>query len=184
MKDGKKKTEFQWFSITQWKQEEAYLRKQHQIGWRFDRVVFPGIYHFEKCEPEDVIYQLDYNQEGVSHKSEYVQMFHDCGWEHLQDFCGYSYFRKPVSQMQGEEEIFCDDLSRLDMMKRVLRGRVLPLVAIFFCIIIPQLFLQNHLDDGGWRGLWYAFLAMFVVYLVLFVHFGYQFWRCWKRLHR
>ena len=46
-------------------------------------------------------------------------MFADCGWEYLQDFAGYSYFRKPVAEMKGEEAIFCDDASRLEMMRRV-----------------------------------------------------------------
>ena len=49
---------------------------------------FPGLYHFEKCEPEDVTYQLDYNPEGIAHKAEYIQMFLDCGWEYMQDFAG------------------------------------------------------------------------------------------------
>ena len=39
-----------------------------------------GRYLFEKCEPEDVVYQLDYNPEGDGHKAAYVQMFEDCGW--------------------------------------------------------------------------------------------------------
>jgi len=47
-----------------------------------------------------VVYQLDYNQEGRSHKEEYIQMFTDCGWEYLQDFVGYSYFRKPKAAMK------------------------------------------------------------------------------------
>lgn len=184
MRNGTKKTECRWFSIAQWKQEEEYLRQRHQRGWKFAKVSFPGIYHFEKCEPEDVVYQLDYNQEGVAHKSEYIQIFNDCGWEYLQDFVGYSYFRKPVSRMHGEEEIFCDDFSRLDMMKRVLRGRIFPLVAIFFCIIIPQMFMRSHQSSVAWPGLWYVFLVLFVVYLVLFVHFAYQFWQHWERLHK
>ena len=48
---------------------------------------------------------------------EYVRMFEDCGWEYLTEFDGYNYFRKPADKMQQKEEIFCDDISRLDMMK-------------------------------------------------------------------
>ena len=91
--------------------EQEYLRKQHQAGWRFDRVAFPGIYTFVKCEPEDVVYQLDYNQDRKKDMAGYVQMYRDCGWEYLCDFMDYSYFRKPVSVMQSEEEIFNDDAS-------------------------------------------------------------------------
>ena len=50
---------------------------------------------------------------------EYVRMFEDCGWEYLTEFDGYNYFRKPADKMQQEEEIFCDDISRLDMMNRI-----------------------------------------------------------------
>ena len=125
-----RKTELRIFTIADWEKEERYLQKRHREGWKFRRVNLLGIYHFERCTPEDVVYQLDYNEEGLKHKDEYVQMFQDCGWEYMQDFGGYSYFRKPVSQMQGEEKIFCDDESRLDMMRRVFAGRYLPILII------------------------------------------------------
>ena len=52
------------------------------------------------------------------------------------DMAGYSYFRKPVSEMNGtDESIFCDEDSRIDMMKRVWKGKVLPLLAILFCLL-------------------------------------------------
>lgn len=177
-----KKREFKYFTVPQWKQEQEYLQEQHRNGWKFMYVSGLGSYHFEKCEPEDVVYQLDYNQEGLAHKGEYVQMFQDCGWEYLQDFFGYSYFRKPVADMNGQEEIFCDDASRVDMMKRVFKGRMLPLVTIFFCIIIPQFFLQANMNGSINAVLTGFFAAMFFIYLGLFLSFGYQFWKYWKTL--
>lgn len=177
-----KRTEFRWFSVPEWKKEEQYLRERHKAGWRFTDVTFPGFYHFEACEPEDVIYQLDYNQDGLAHKDEYVQMFQDCGWEYLLDFVGYSYFRKPVSEMCDEnEEIFCDDLSRLDMIRRTFKGRVLPLVVLFCCIIVPQLLMQFNLDRMINKVLFGCYIVLFVVYLLLFMQFGYQYWKLKKR---
>lgn len=186
MKNKTKKTEFRFFTIPEWKKEEKYLQKRHREGWKFTGVTMLGFYHFEKCEPEDVVYQLDYNQEGAAHREEYIQMFHDCGWEYILDFVGYSYFRKPVSDMDGEEseEIFCDDDSRIDMMKRVFKGRMRPLIAIFFGVIIPQLFVQSHL--GGTLGtvLTGTFAVLFVLYLVLFIWYGWQFWQYMKLLEK
>lgn len=104
MRDKNTKTEYRYFAIPEWEKEERYLQERHRSGWRFTKATGLGRYHFEKCEPQDVVYQLDYNQEGIAHKEEYVQMFRDCGWEYLQDFYGYSYFRKPVSEMNGEEK--------------------------------------------------------------------------------
>lgn len=176
-KNREKITELRFFTIPEWKKEEQYLQKKHHEGWRFTGVTLPGFYHFERCEPEDVVYQLDYNQEGTAHKTEYIQMFQDCGWEYILDFVGYSYFRKPVSAMDGEEseEIFCDDDSRIDMMKRVFRGRMVPLIVIFFGVIIPQLFVQSHTGGSISMILTGAFAVLFVLYLVLFIWYGWQF---------
>ena len=181
MRDKNTKTEYRYFAIPEWEKEERYLQERHRSGWRFTKATGLGRYHFEKCEPQDVVYQLDYNQEGIAHKEEYVQMFRDCGWEYLQDFYGYSYFRKPVSEMNGEEKIFCDDESRIEMMKRVFRGRIIPLLLIFFLVILPQTFMQHFSGHPVFTGIYIVLLG---IYLVLLLDFGYQFWRYRKRLGR
>lgn len=138
----KEKTVFRIFTIYEHEKEQDYLRQMHRSGWKFCLLTFPGFYHFEECEPEDVVYQLDYNPEGLSHKEEYVKLFEDCGWEYLQDFAGYSYFRKPASETAGAEEIFCDEDSRLQMLGRVFKGRLLPIFIILVGVMLPQ-FLLN-----------------------------------------
>ncbi len=63
--------------------------------------VYPALLRtaFESCEPEDVVYQLDYNEDGAArHSDEYFQLFRDCGWEFVQYFAGFSYFRKQHRQ--------------------------------------------------------------------------------------
>ena len=50
MKELKK--EFRWFNIMEYEKEENYLSKRHQEGWKFKRMTFPGVYTFERCEPE------------------------------------------------------------------------------------------------------------------------------------
>ena len=114
------KKAFKWFTIFEYEKEQDYLRNMHRAGWKLIRINGLGIYHFEKCTPQDVVYQLDYNNEGLTHKDEYLKMFDDCGWEYIQDYTGYSYFRKAVSENGAEEEIFCDKESRLQMMDRVM----------------------------------------------------------------
>ena len=58
-----KKREFRYFTINNHKKEEEYLRRMHNSGWRFVKVTGLGVYHFESCTPEDVVYQLDYAAE-------------------------------------------------------------------------------------------------------------------------
>ncbi|MDE5984702.1 MAG: DUF2812 domain-containing protein [Eubacterium sp.] len=182
MKD--KKIMVRFFNIVQWRQEQDYLRAQHNMGWKFVKVNALGCYHFEKCEPEDVKYQLDYNPEGIAHKAEYIQMFSDCGWEYMQDYVGYSYFRKPVSEMQNkDEEIFCDDSSRLDMMNRVFKGRIVPLIILFFGVILPQLFMNSPVGYRDYSKVIYIFyLVCTAIYLIMFLSFAYQYWKYKKSL--
>ncbi|MDE6751116.1 MAG: DUF2812 domain-containing protein [Lachnospiraceae bacterium] len=179
------KTEIKFFSIPEWNKEEQYLREQHKNGWEFVEVNGFCQYHFRKCEPKDMVYQLDYNPDSVSQKEEYIQMFNDCGWEYLQNYVGYSYFRKASSEMDGtEEEIFCDDNSRLDMMTRVFKGRMLPLLAVFFCIIIPQIIMQSQIQSTVNKGLMVFFCVLFVIYLILFMAFAIPFWKYYKSVHK
>lgn len=161
------KKEVRYFTIFNHEDEQEYLRQNHMAGWKFVKVTGLGMYHFEKCEPEDVVYQLDYNKEGLSQKNEYVQMFSDCGWEYIQDFFGYSYFRKSAKMMDGEEEIFNDDSSKMAMMERVYKGRLIPLLIIFCLLLIPQTI--RTLLEGQYV------LAVFmgsasIVYFVFFIY--------------
>lgn len=184
---SKTKTCFRFFSIMDYEKEAEFLRNMHKKGWKFVRVSLLGLYEFEACEPEDVVYQLDYNPDSIKHQNEYLQMFKDCGWEYLQDFAGYSYFRKPVAEMDGDETIFCDDESRLDMAKRVGKGRVIPLLVIFCCCIVPQ-FLMNNIhyrgDDAMQNVLIILLGAVLVLYLIILIQFGIKYYQFKKKLGR
>ncbi len=185
---SERKREVKWFSITDYDKEADYLRKMHQKGWKLHKITLLGLYTFEKCEQEDVVYQLDYNEEGLAHKEEYVQMFADCGWEYLFDFYGYSYFRKSASQMDSEEGIFCDGQSRLDMLKRVMRGRLLPLLIIFIAMIIPQLMMRlMHLGESLRvfdRIILISYAVLFVLYLIIFITFAIKYHLLSKKIRR
>ncbi len=159
------------FTIFECEKEQDYLRKMHNEGWKLVKVSGLCVYHFVKCQPEDVVYQLDYNKEGTKHKEEYVQMFRDCGWEYLQDYVGYSYFRKPVSQMNGEEEIFCDESSKLEMMDRVFKGRMIPLLVLFFLVVVP-FFIIGIIQQEYIICCIYGIAIGF--YLVLFIMFAFK----------
>lgn len=172
------KKEFRWFTIFEHEKEQAYLHDAHMAGWRFVKVTGLGMYHFVKCEPDDVVYQLDYNQEGSANRDEYIKMFADCGWEYLQEFYGYSYFRKRAADMNGDEEIFCDDSSRLAMMERVLKGRLSPMLVIFSACLLPQFLLNlanGHYSVAAFFG------GILGVYVFVFAGFAVHYYRLRNR---
>ena len=42
------KKEFKYFTIFQYEQEQEYLSRRHQEGWKFVKITGLGIYHFER----------------------------------------------------------------------------------------------------------------------------------------
>lgn len=165
------KREFRYYTIMEYDKEERYLQKRHSEGWRFLEVTGIGMYHFEKCQPEGVVYQLDYNQEGIADRGEYIQMFADCGWEHVTDYVGYSYFRKPVSEMTSEEEIFNDDNSKLEMIQRIFKGRMIPLFIVFFLYLILQFVLPNLFEGAVIMAIVSVIRFLLLVYIIVTIHF-------------
>lgn len=165
----KTKKEFKYFTIFNHEAEQEYLNDMHRHGWQLVKIGGIGTYHFEECEPEDVVYQLDYN---LNKDNEYFQMFKDCGWEFLFDFAQYSYFRKPKSEMQGEEEIFCDEQSRLDMMNRVIKGRMTPLLVLLCAVVLPQFILNIAVYHN--LGIAILYGAILALYVTIFL-------TCWKK---
>ena len=162
----KTKKQFKYFTIMDHKKEEIYLREMHKNGWKFVRVSGFGVYHFEECEPADVIYQLDYKPKGNESDEEYLQMFRDCGWDYIQEYAGFRYFKKSAENMSGEENIFSDDESRAAMMDRVYKGRLLPLLWIFFVCLIPQFIINLSSQRYGVATIMGALLAIYIVLLI------------------
>ena len=105
-------------------------------------------------------------------------MFADCGWEYIGEFVGYSYFRKPVKDMNGEEEIFNDNMSKIEMLDRVYKGRMVPLIVVFFCLICPQLIMR--ITGSGTENT--VFLIIFGLMFILYLMIFYQFAKKYKAL--
>ena len=175
-----KKTVWKWFDITDFEKEQDYLREMHRNGWRFVGAKL-FVYTFEACEPEDVVYQLDYYKE-LNDRDEYLQMFRDCGWEFVQDNMGYSYFRKPAKEMQsGDEEIFSDDESRIAMWERVFKGRVRLMLILLCAVLIPGALNAFNLEYTGSVIVFVVYVALIFLYIVLLGKFA---WKYYQRKNR
>ena len=131
-----RKTIFRFYTIADYDEEAVFLNARHREGWKLVGVTFPGFYHFEACEPEDVSYQLDFPDEPPADNAYYLQMFQDYGWEYICEFNGWSYFRKPRSQGEELPSIFSDSRSRLELIDRVFQRRMIPLLVIFFLLLL------------------------------------------------
>ena len=182
-----KKIVYRIFTIADYEREALYFREMHAKGWKLREVsysilLFAVKYTFEKCQPEQVSYQLDFYPMEKSERASYLQLFKDCGWEHITDFNSFSYFRKAHSEVESaaEFEIYNDATNKLDMVNRILRLRLVP-VLLLLAIHIPLLFML--LDRSNRFDLW-KFLVVgldIFLYLILLLIVAYISWKLWHK---
>lgn len=172
------------FFLPDYEQEEEYLRQRHREGWRLAKVTWPGTYYFERCQPEDVVYKLDFRPLRGENKEAFLSIYRDYGWEYMQTMNDYCYFRKSTAGMEAADlEIFSDDESKLSMVRRILSARIIPLLVIFVLILLPQLSrLAAGVFVDGWDiALLSVYGVLFFIYIYLFVRCGMGFYRLWKK---
>ena len=186
-----KKIVYRIFTIADYERETLYFREMHAKGWKLRKVnysilLFAVKYTFEKCHPEQVSYQLDFYPMEKSERASYLQLFKDCGWEHITDFNGFSYFRKLHSGIESdaEFEIYNDAAGKLAMVKRILTRRMFPILLLFLALL-P---VFSKFVAGGSSFSWEMFLIVIIDGVLLIVHaiqISYIFWSLfqkWKEL--
>ena len=126
---------FGYFTIADWEREQNWLTEMSAQGWRF--VKTNGFFYtFERCEPEQVVYRLDYSGLRKGDRGDYYAMLRDYGWEYLQDINGFSYFRKPADgASEADLELFSDGASRIKMIKKFLVAKM-PLIYLLYIAAI------------------------------------------------
>lgn len=186
-----KKVVYRIFTIADYEREALYLRKMHAKGWKLRKVsysilLFAVKYTFEKCHPEQVSYQLDFYPMEKLERASYLQLFKDCGWEHITDFNGFSYFRKLHSGIESdaEFEIYNDAAGKLAMVKRILTMRMLPILLLFLALLpVFSKFVSGGSSFSG--EVFLIFIIDWVLLIVFAIQISYIFWRLsqkWKEL--
>lgn len=160
------------FTIADYEEEEIWLRKQHQNGLKLVKFKSPCFFIFEECEPEDMIYRLDYKTSELT--QDYMQMLKDFGWKYVVQCLGWLYFRKQASEIEFEQdaELFSDNESRVNFISHIVATRLIPLGVIFLCIVIPR-FLSAL--SGEFSNVWSTFISvvfgsLFVLYVYLIAY--------------
>ena len=182
-----KKIVYRIATIADYDREALYLRKMHSEGWKLKEVTHSNLvvavkYTFAKCQPEQVSYQLDFYPMEKSERASYLQLFKDCGWEHITDFNSFSYFRKAHSEIESnaEFEIYNDAAGKLAMVNRILRLRLVP-VLLLLAIHIP--FLLKLLNRSNAYGLWSLLAVGLDIFLslILLLIVAYISWKLWHK---
>jgi len=186
-----KKVVYRISTIADYDKEALYLGEMHAKGWKLKEVSYSNLvvavkYTFEKCQPEQVSYQLDFYPMKKSERASYLQLFKDCGWEHITDFNSFSYFRKAHSEIESdtEFEIYNDATGKLAMIKRILIMRMLPILILFLALLPVFSKFVSGASSFSW-GMFLIVIIDCVLLIVFAVQISYIFWSLfqkWKEL--
>ena len=157
------RVEFRIFTIVDLDKEEEYLHEMHLKGWRYRTSRF-GLFYFDQCQPDDVIYRIYDSRFLKKHKHE-LQDFRDRGWELIETgFC--SILRKPASDILSEDQVYMSKGLRWEVVRNRLRsctvafsGGLVACMSLFkeelsisfFIIFLLYAFLISYLIHGFFR---------------------------------
>ena len=161
---SKVKKYFKYFTLFDYDKEEKWLREMSNKGWKLRNYTF--IYTFDKCEPSDTVYKLDFQAIDCD-KESYVSLFRDYGWEYVCEYNNYVYFRTEAKKYVNNNEkndIFSDNQSKLDMMKKIVKFKLIPLLLCFIGIF-PNLMLKL---GGATIYFRICVIILFVLYIIIF----------------
>ena len=159
----KSKLQFRIFTILDEDKKEEYLHEMHLKGWRYRTSRF-GLFYFDQCQPDDVIYRI-YDSRFLKKYKHELQDFRNRGWE-LIETGSCSILRKPAYDILSEDQVYMSKGLRWEVMRNRLRsctvafsgGLVVCMSSFreelsmsFFIIFVLYAFLISYLILGFFR---------------------------------
>lgn len=139
--------------------EEKWLQDMSTQGLHLKEIENPCFYVFEKGDPQNYVYKLDYrlNSAMFSHvgwfaladksspqksdEQEYFQLFKDAGWKYVGEGKSWQYFRQ--SEREGQnQELYTDQSSKQVKYRRQVFFQ-LAIIAMIAAFSLPPVFSLN-----------------------------------------
>lgn len=154
--------------------EEKFLSQMSLQGWHFIHFHPPVSYEFEKTQPKPYVYKLDFRNKKEDDIRSCIEMYEECGWEHVQEFRVFwgvwEYFRK--ESVYGEEkELFSDNESKIEMLTRIRRFYLFLGLFLLGINAVNFVNIMNLISRGFMSGLIALFIygALISLYVKIYV---------------
>ena len=153
------KVQFRFFTIVDLDKEEEYLHEMHLKGWRYRTSRF-GLFYFDQCQPDDVIYCI-YDSRFLKKYKHELQDFRNSGWE-LIEAGSCSILRKPASDILSEDQVYMSKGLRWEVM----RSRFRSCTATFLggLVVCMSLFREELSQPFSVIFVLYAFMISYLIY--------------------
>ena len=140
------KTVVKAYFLTDFEAEEVWLHDMYAEGWKLHANPFPYLYQFERTEPRDVTFRLEFHPEKKD-RDAYLSMVHDYGWSSLLGQNGWIVFWKETDSNPSENEIFSDDASRWKMIVETAEKRFVPCLLLTLLLIADEMLIIMNYPD-------------------------------------
>ena len=145
--------------------ETIWLNEMSGRGWAM-KGFFAGFYNFEKCEPGEFIYQIDFGDTLYSVSDEYRELMSDLGVEIVALWGYWIILRKPAAE--GPFELYTDVESEIEHYKKI--RRLFKVVTIMeLCALFIEVFCGLAGNHFGW-----AFAALLGAFVLVCVNSVYR----------
>lgn len=131
--------------------ETVWLNEMAENGWAMKRF-FAGFYSFEKCEPGQYIYQIDFGNRLYRVTDEYREFMEETGIEIVQTWGFWIILRKLASQ--GKFELYTDVDSSIEHYSKIRRMFKVVTIVELICLLMEVIAGAN----GAYFG--YAFALL------------------------
>lgn len=164
------------FFVWQEEKEEKWLRSMSLKGWH---LMDTGIctYYFEKGEPLDMIYKLDFKATGDEDMSDYKELFENTGWKYVSRMNGWHYFRTQ-SGTNTDCEIYTNNESKLMKYSSLLKYLLMAGASTFSGVfLLSVLLLVEPEVIGRLKVLYFIVIAVGII-------LGYSIIRIWLMIKK
>lgn len=141
--------------------ETKWLNEMAEQGWAMKRF-FAGFYSFERCEPGQYMYQVDFGNRFFSVSEEYREFMQETGVEIVQPWGLWIILRKKAGE--GTFELYTDVDSTIEHYTKI--RRMFKAVAV---VEILCLFLELY---AGYSGFSMGFVFSFMILAFLLAFFN------------
>ena len=153
------KVQFRIFTIVDLDKEEEYLHEMHLKGWRYRTSHF-GLFYFDQCQPDDVIYCI-YDSRFLKKYKHELQDFSNSGWE-LIEAGSCSILRKSSSDLLPEDQVYIAKEIRRGVMRSRLRSCEATFLGGF--VVCMSLFREELSQSFFVIFALYAFMISYLIY--------------------
>ncbi|MFE8700760.1 DUF2812 domain-containing protein [Cytobacillus sp. FJAT-54145] len=125
--------------------EEVWLNQMAKEGWALRSYKY--LYTFDKAEPDNYIYKLDYKANKDDDLDEYKMIFQDAGWEYVTRYGDWHYFRTLATE-DTSPEIYTECEYKIEKYNSLLSNLTAALIALIVFAIIGLTTYQSPLLFG------------------------------------